>query len=174
MSYKIVDEILSENLFDPFDKLVMLSLARHSSDKTRAAWPSVATISTEASLNRRTVQRHLRRLESLGVIRDVTAKYRFYENPNQQRIRQAKFGGVGNPTVYEIESKEVVREILWKDFRARKDLVFPQSGKPSIEELRHQDALNSGTETHFKCVTESRKSVTESTKERLRAARICH
>jgi DNA-binding transcriptional regulator YhcF (GntR family) len=131
MSFQIVDDILREGCFSAEDKLVMLSLARHASNETRIAWPSVDTIALESSLNRRTVQRRLRRMESLGVIQDVS-EYEYFDDTKDKRQRQVKFGGARNSTRYRIAAKEVIRHVMWKDWCQR------QQSKP-----RQIDALKS-------------------------------
>lgn len=55
-------------LRDPTAKSVLVALAEYTSDETRLAWPSVASLSRRTSLHRVTVQHCLRRLEARGLI----------------------------------------------------------------------------------------------------------
>jgi DNA-binding transcriptional ArsR family regulator len=52
----------------PAAKLVLLALADHSDDQGKC-WPGVTGVSDKTGLSRRSVQRHIRDLESCGLIR---------------------------------------------------------------------------------------------------------
>lgn len=119
MSFKIVDEVIKTPGFKPNDKLVLMSLASHANDRDCAAWPSVETIGYEACLSRRTVQRSLRNLERMGVIKDVTPY--FQPEPGNSRRRATKYGGNGNATEYRIlvVTAQELAEILLKNWKER-------------------------------------------------------
>jgi DNA-binding transcriptional MocR family regulator len=55
-------------LTDPTDTSVLVALSEYASDETRLAWPSIAALSRRTRLDRRTVQRSLRSLESRSLI----------------------------------------------------------------------------------------------------------
>ncbi|WP_375783028.1 helix-turn-helix domain-containing protein [Bradyrhizobium sp. Pha-3] len=54
-------------LADPTTKFVLVALCKHANDEGKA-WPSVSTICDITGLSRRTVQIHLRKLETLGLV----------------------------------------------------------------------------------------------------------
>lgn len=55
-------------LTNPTDVSVLVALAEYTSDETRLAWPSVASLARRTRLHRVTVQHALRRLEALELI----------------------------------------------------------------------------------------------------------
>lgn len=55
-------------LKSPIETLVLLAIAEYTSDETRLAWPSVATLARRTRLHERTVQSSLRQLEQLGLM----------------------------------------------------------------------------------------------------------
>lgn len=112
MSYKIVDEVVKAGCISPKDKLVLLSLASHADDAKRQAWPSVATMAFQTGLSRRSVQRSLRNLERLGILRDTTVY--FDPDPKHPRKRSTKYGGEGNTTCYEIAGSHEIQVALLK------------------------------------------------------------
>ena len=133
MSYKIVDEIIEQGGFRPNDKLVLLSLASHADDKKRQAWPSVDTMEFQTGLSRRSVQRSLRNLERLGILRDRTVY--FDPDPKHPRKRAAKYGGDGNTTRYEIAEDHDIQVAVFDDLKKR-------------DKQRHTDALHCVRQTH--------------------------
>ena len=112
MSYKIVDEIIVQTLFESPDKWVLASLARHASDDERTAWPSVRTMALQAGVSERTVQRALREYEKLGIITDVT---QYSEDLTGKRKRSTKYGGSRRSCCYQINdlgSKEITDKLI--------------------------------------------------------------
>jgi DNA-binding transcriptional regulator YhcF (GntR family) len=118
VSYKIVDEIIGQTLFESPDKWVLASLARHANDEERIAWPSVSTMALQAGVSERTVQRALRKYEKLGAITDVTS---YSEDLTGKRKRSTKYGGTRRSCCYQIndlESKEILDK-LWANWQKR-------------------------------------------------------
>lgn len=68
MSVHVISWALRHSEATLGDRLVMLVLADHAKDDGTNAWPSVATIATQARLSERQTQRALRNLEELGEI----------------------------------------------------------------------------------------------------------
>lgn len=68
-----------QNLTGP-ERFVLIALANHKNSKTKLCCPKLDTIGTFTKLSRRTIQRCLRRLESLGYIGTSTR----YEKNKQQ------------------------------------------------------------------------------------------
>lgn len=61
----------------PTTKMVMLRLADFVNREGRTAWPSVELLAYECRINRRTIQRALRDLESLGLIEAQGGRRRY-------------------------------------------------------------------------------------------------
>ena len=101
MSYKIVDEVVKAGCISPNDKLVLISLASHAANDTRIAYPSVETMEWETSLSRRSVQRSLRHLETLGIIVDVT-----HYAPSGKRKAGGKYHSV-RYCIADVNSKKI-------------------------------------------------------------------
>jgi DNA-binding MarR family transcriptional regulator len=68
MSVESIAAALSTNVdgLTPTGKLVLIGIANHDGDG--GAWPSVATLAKYAGVSVRSVQRHLRNLEELGLV----------------------------------------------------------------------------------------------------------
>lgn len=146
MSFRIVDQIITEGLFDSTDKLVLLSLAKHADDENRTAWPSVDTITFQTGFSPRTVQRSLRRLERLRIITDVT---QYFDDPKGERQRATKYGGNHNTTHYriaDVRSKEIKRVLLaeWNaNFESRKKKTIAKKPRQADAlKPRHADVVN--------------------------------
>lgn len=144
MSYQIVDEVLTEPCFKAEDKLVLLILARYANNATRQAWPSIETIEFESCLNRRTVQRSLRRLESLRIIKDVTKYYG----------RKPKSGGLKYTTCYEIAAHDLITKIIGADWDNRP--------KRTRKKQRPADAVKGVPQTQLTASTSQANSVPQS------------
>ncbi|SFU17882.1 MULTISPECIES: helix-turn-helix domain-containing protein [Pseudomonas] len=78
MSIKLMGEVWGLS-FSPQTKIIVLALAFRS-DKKSQCWPKVSTIAAMVGYSERTVQRVLRELEAIGIIR-VTP--RFQDNGRQ-------------------------------------------------------------------------------------------
>jgi DNA-binding transcriptional regulator YhcF (GntR family) len=123
VSYKIVDEVIGQTLFEAPDKWVLASLARHANDEERIAWPSVKTMALQAGVSERTVQRALREYEKIGVITDVT---QYSEDLTGKRKRTTKYGGTRRSCCYQINdlgSKELMDKLLanWRNREAARE-----------------------------------------------------
>jgi DNA-binding transcriptional regulator YhcF (GntR family) len=123
VSYKIVDEIIVQTLFESPDKWVLASLARHAKDEDRIAWPSVKTMAQQAGVSERTVQRALREYEKIGVISDVT---QYSEDLTGKRKRSTKYGGTRRSCCYQINdlgSKEITDKLIenWRKREAARE-----------------------------------------------------
>jgi hypothetical protein len=68
MSIQAVAWALEQDIRDPHQKLILISLANHADHTTGLCWPSHSTIAREASCDRRTVIRRLPMLEVAGYI----------------------------------------------------------------------------------------------------------
>jgi len=58
---------------EPLEKLVALTIADFADDEGKA-WPSLATIARKSSLSESSVRRHLRKLESAGILQVIPRK----------------------------------------------------------------------------------------------------
>jgi hypothetical protein len=123
MSYKIVHEIIGQTLFEAPDKWVLVSLASHTDNDERIAWPSVGTMALQAGVSERTAQRALRKYEKLGVITDVT---QYSEDLTGKRKRSTKYGGSRRSCCYQINdlgSKEILDKLFanWQKREAARE-----------------------------------------------------
>jgi DNA-binding transcriptional ArsR family regulator len=74
MSFRAVLWVLKQDL-RPVRKLVLVAIASHADKYDHSCFPKVRTIAKEASLDPRSVHRHLRELERAGLVR-IEKKYR--------------------------------------------------------------------------------------------------
>ena len=105
MSFQYLDAAWESDCKHPVAKLVLVSLADHA-NQNGGCFPSVARLSRRCNLSRRSVQRHLRALESLGFIKsnhrigtssDYSLTLRQTDAPHasirRTRLRQPDAGG---------------------------------------------------------------------------------
>ncbi|MBW3090103.1 helix-turn-helix domain-containing protein [Bifidobacterium miconisargentati] len=87
---------------------VLSHLANHADRRGRHAFPSVTTLAVAIRCSERSVQRHLRWLESRGFIR---------RSSNLSRVR--KLPACKRPIVYELSMNEAMRTVFIEEYRAR-------------------------------------------------------
>lgn len=87
MSIKVMSQVWELDL-SPQLKLTLLGFADHADD-LGICYPSIRRVAWKAGVSRRTVQRHVRELEEIGVLRCVE-----------------KGGGRGNPTTYRVDPEK--------------------------------------------------------------------
>lgn len=68
MSVEAISWVLNHSPVTGTDKVILIGLANHADSAGHDAWPALATLARYANLDRRNVQRALRRLESGGHI----------------------------------------------------------------------------------------------------------
>ncbi|MBT1170692.1 helix-turn-helix domain-containing protein [Bifidobacterium sp. SO4] len=96
---------------------VLSHLANHADRRGRHAFPSVTTLAAAIRCSERSVQRHLRWLESRGFIR---------RSSNLSRVR--KLPACKRPIVYELSMSDAMRAIFIEEYRAR---LAVDDGSPS-------------------------------------------
>jgi DNA-binding transcriptional MocR family regulator len=96
MSKNYVKAVLDYvSLSSPTDTSVLVAIAEYTSDETRIAWPSVAALSRRTRLDRRTVQRSLRRLEARGLL-STTLGSQDDQGRNTASVYRLEFDHHGN------------------------------------------------------------------------------
>lgn len=118
-----------EGVPDPAARVVLIGLANHAGADGTAAWPSVATLAAYAVCSERTVQRKLRDLEALGLLR----------RGDQELLRHLPADR--RPTVYDLPigvtacrpaPENGVTPVTERGDTAGTDGVTPVSPKPSM------------------------------------------
>lgn len=68
MSLMIMGRVLTETYLPPSERFVLLTIAFHLG-KNSHAWPSIRRLSKETGFSERSIQRNIRKLESLGFLK---------------------------------------------------------------------------------------------------------
>lgn len=140
MSVRVMTQVWDADI-STAEKMVLLIIADHANDDGTNAWPSVATIARKASMSERSVQRHIKSLESAGLLRveqqaGGNAKMRNDRRPNRYDLIISALHEVTTRTV---ESDGVTDETSRGDKQSatgcqmEHDGVTPVSPNPSIE-----------------------------------------
>ena len=99
MSIEMIQPAIDTEGLTHAEKLVLIILASHAHPDGTNAFPSIATMATETSLNRTSVQRNIRNLEAKGLI--VAIGYR-YEGETIIAPPEDLKGGRNHVTVYTV------------------------------------------------------------------------
>jgi len=83
MSVESIAKVLNQSLARGTDKLVLIGIANHDGDG--GAWPSLETLARYANVDIRTVQRSLRRLETMGELTTYLQDGGTTRTPNDRR-----------------------------------------------------------------------------------------
>jgi Helix-turn-helix domain len=93
MSVQALSWVLDNSESEHAARLVLISIANHCDKFGRNAWPTIATIGSEARLCEREVRQSLRELESLGELLTLTAagprRSNLYSLPKMQGAENA-------------------------------------------------------------------------------------
>jgi len=116
MSIKIMDKVFKDTDLDSNKKLIMLAIADNSNDQGYA-YPSINTLVEKTSLSKPTVIKHLKELESLGLIM------------SQKRHRENGSATSKIYVIYPSENFEKLDEDLQKMFNQSKAALPPKSNQ---------------------------------------------
>ena len=131
MSFRAVLWVLKQDL-RPVRKLVLVAIASHADKVDHSCFPKVRTIANEASLDPRSVHRHLRELERAGLVR-IEKKYRGKgRQPNTYWLNMPPESATRGTTPCDSRVTDKRNHYRNHNYRARQDSSVPRGQRSSL------------------------------------------